>query len=87
MASKQNEEKINKLIARLNKNKERATGNLVISAFDKQINGQEDQLTQILNNRKVLDIADKLISSCAYRFDEKPEQQYAVGGIRGIQFR
>ncbi len=82
MTSAENEKKIKKLITRLNKNKERAAGNLVISAFDKQINGQEDQLTQILNNRKVLDIADKLINSCAYRFDEKPEQP-----VPGFQVR
>ena len=88
MASNQNEEKINKAITRLNKNKERATGNLVISAFDKQIKVAEDSLTQNENNLKVLDIAEKLISSCKYKFDEKPQYGSSpLSGIQGTQFR
>ena len=86
IANKKNEETINKAITRLNKNKERATGNLVISAFDKQIRAQQDALTQTINNKKVLDIADKLINSCKYKFDEKPEQQYQPGTISGMNF-
>jgi len=85
IANKQAEDKINKLIARLNKNKERATGSLVISAFDKQIRAQQDALTQADNNKKVLDIAGKLINSCKYKFDEKPKQQYTAAGISGFQ--
>lgn len=85
MASNQNEEKISKAITRLNKNKERATGNLVISAFNKQIKAQEDALTQNSNNLKVLDIAEKLINSCKYRFDEKPQQQNS--GFQASYFR
>ena len=81
IANKKNEETINKLITRLNKNKERATGNLVISAFDKQIRAQQDALTQTTNNKKVLDIADKLINSCKYKFDEKPQQHRQGSGI------
>ena len=88
MASNQNEEKIKKAITRLNKNKERATGNLVISAFNKQIKAQEDVLTQNSNNLKVLDIAEKLISSCKYKFDEKPQYGSSqLSGIQGMQFR
>lgn len=74
IANKQNEEKINKAKTKLNKNKERAAGNLVISAFDKQIRAQQDALTQTTGNKKVLDIADKLINSCKYKFDERPQQ-------------
>jgi len=87
IANKQAEDKINKLIARLNKNKKRATGSLVISAFDKQIRAQQDVLTQVDNNKKALDIADKLINSCKYEFEEKPRQRYTAAAISGMQTR
>lgn len=62
-----------KSIKRLKKLQKRAKSSILISVFMKNISNQEEALNSLKQDKKIQEMALKIISTCKYEFDSEPE--------------
>lgn len=72
--------RLNKAIKRLNKYKKRAKSGLIRAVFDKNIQMREEALQVMARDKEVHELATKIVGSCDYEFDERPEVSITIGG-------